>query len=85
MATSWERYAQRLGANLKRRRAHLKLTQEEAADRCGVAVRHYQKLEAGQVNLTLRTLVRVSVAMKIDLFRPFETPRSGKRGQPPSD
>jgi len=33
----------------------------------GLVTRHLQKLEAGEVNVTLRTLVRISVALGVDL------------------
>ena len=56
-----------LGAALKRRRLELGLTQEDAAHAIGIAVRHYQKLEAGEVNVTVRTLVKVHVAFHIPL------------------
>jgi transcriptional regulator with XRE-family HTH domain len=40
------------------------LTQEEVADILGMAVRHYQKIEAGELNITLRTLARVASAVR---------------------
>jgi transcriptional regulator with XRE-family HTH domain len=67
VASTWQQCAKRLGANLKKRRVSLELTQEDVAERGGIAVRHYQKLEAGEVNVTLRTLVRLSAALKAEL------------------
>lgn len=52
-----------LGAALKARRESLSLTQEEVADRLGIVPRHYQKIESGTVNVTVKTLVRLSVAL----------------------
>lgn len=60
-----------LGAALKRRRRALGLTQEDVADHLGIVPRHYQKIESGKANITLRTLVRLSDALKLpvrDLF-----------------
>jgi transcriptional regulator with XRE-family HTH domain len=59
----FERALRRLARNLKERRTALGLTQEDVADAAGVALRHYQKLESGEVNVTLRTLVRVTEAL----------------------
>lgn len=49
---------------LRERRNDLGLTQEEVADVLGMAVRHYQKIEAGELNITLRTLARVASAVR---------------------
>src|SRR5208282_1319746 len=46
-----------LAGNVRRLREELKWTQEEAAEASGIAVRHFQKIEAGGVNVTLATLV----------------------------
>jgi len=47
-------------AELRRQRG---LTQAEAAQRLGVAVKNWQRIEQGQ-NLTLHTLARVAVALE---------------------
>jgi transcriptional regulator with XRE-family HTH domain len=52
---------------LKRRRKELGMTQEDVADALGMVARQYQKIEAGETNLTLRTLVRLGLALRIDL------------------
>ncbi len=47
------------------------LTQEDVADLMGVVTRYYQKIEAGEKNLTVETLVRLSTALEVkvrDLF-----------------
>lgn len=56
-----------LSKALKDRRRALGLTQEDVADRLGMAVRQYQKIESGEVNVTVRTLVRVCGALETDL------------------
>jgi len=43
------------------------MTQEDVADALGMVARQYQKIEAGETNLTLRTLVRLGLALRIDL------------------
>lgn len=64
--------AKRLATVIKARRLMLGFSQEEAAHRSQMNTRHYQKLEAAELNVTLRTLVRVAAALRIklsDLFR----------------
>jgi transcriptional regulator with XRE-family HTH domain len=61
----------RLRKSLRARRTELGLTQEAVAELLGMVTRHYQKIESGQFNVTLETLVRVAKAldMKVkDLF-----------------
>lgn len=62
-----DRARKRVAAAIRRHRSRLGLTQEEAAHEMGLVTRHLQKLEAGEVNVTLRTLVRISVALGVDL------------------
>ncbi len=57
----------RLGRALRRERARKKWTQEVAAERAGMNPRHYQKLEEGSVNATLRTLARLASAFGLDV------------------
>lgn len=40
------------------------MTQEDVADMLGMVARQYQKIEAGQVNITLRTLTRIAKALR---------------------
>ena len=58
---------------MRRARDALGLTLEEAADRGRMNWRHWQKVEAGEVNATLRTLARLGKALDVevrDLFAP---------------
>lgn len=43
------------------------LTQEDLALSVGVGWRHLQKVEAGEVNLTLKTLSRFAAALQVDI------------------
>lgn len=63
---------QRLGARLRERRSLAEMTQEAAAARAGLDTRHLQKLEAGEVNVTLRTLWRLAEAYSVKLPVLFE-------------
>ena len=57
----------RVAANLRRIRAKLKLTQEQVAERAGLATRHVQKLEAGAVNATFKTVAALARALGVDV------------------
>lgn len=62
----------RLAASVKRERARLGWTQEEAAETAKLNIRHYQKVEDGTVNVTLRTIELLAQAFGVDvadLFR----------------
>lgn len=54
---------QQVGSNLREAREAQGLTQEHLAHLAGLATRHLQKIEAGQVNVTLRTLARLGSAL----------------------
>ena len=54
---------------VRQRRLDLQLTQEDLAAKSGLAVRHLQKIEAGEVNLTLRTLASLSAALDVKANR----------------
>ncbi|QQR81582.1 MAG: helix-turn-helix transcriptional regulator [Deltaproteobacteria bacterium] len=54
---------QRVGRNVRKARNNQKITQEQMRD-LGFNYRYYQKIEAGEVNVTLDTLVKLSRALK---------------------
>jgi transcriptional regulator with XRE-family HTH domain len=43
------------------------MTQEDVALAAGLALRHLQKIEAGQVNVTLETLSALATALRVDV------------------
>jgi transcriptional regulator with XRE-family HTH domain len=57
----------RLATGAKRERARLGWTQELAAEKAGLNIRHYQKIEEGSVNTTLKTLEALAQAFGIDI------------------
>jgi transcriptional regulator with XRE-family HTH domain len=57
----------RLAANLKRLRLEEGISQEELASSAGLVSRHVQKLEAGDVNATLKTLNALANALHVDV------------------
>ena len=56
----------RVGKAVRRHRAACCLTQEELAVRASMGWRHVQKIEAGEVNVTLRTLSKLATALSTD-------------------
>jgi len=73
----------RFARNLQKARAHRELTQERLADLSGLAVRHLQKIEAGEVNLTLLSIAAIADALGCEprdlLGRPEEFSIGKKR------
>lgn len=71
-----------LAHRLKARRIDLGLTQEELADRAGLNPRHVQKLEAGELNVTIGTLASLALALDVtitDLLEPHLLERARPR------
>lgn len=67
-----------VGARLKQLRYAAGYTQEVMANRVGSGLRNYQRLETGTINMSLRTLARLSTALDIDpqdLLFPLPQPR----------
>jgi transcriptional regulator with XRE-family HTH domain len=56
----------RFAANLRRLRHRAGLTQDQLAAKAGVATRHLQKIEAGSVNVTVRTVAALAHALEVD-------------------
>ena len=63
----YSRALKALRVALKRRRHELGLTQEDVAEAMGIVVRQYQKIEAGEMNVTLRTLTRLATVLRLPL------------------
>ncbi|MEK7214476.1 MAG: helix-turn-helix transcriptional regulator [Chloroflexota bacterium] len=64
---------QRIARRVREMRTRQHLTQEAVAAGARLAVRHLQKVEAGEVNITVRSLVRIASALDVDvseLLRP---------------
>ncbi len=57
-----------VGARVRAAREAAGLTQEDAAHRAGIDVKRWQRLEYGEVNVTVRTLVRVAAACKTEFW-----------------
>jgi transcriptional regulator with XRE-family HTH domain len=67
------------------RRRNAGLTQEQLAERLDVSIKYLQRLEAGDENLTIRSLVRISNVLDVapsQLFTPLRNARRSKPGRP---
>ena len=56
----------RIGESIKKHRIANGLTQEELANRAKIGWRHLQKIEAGEVNTTLLTLLQIATTLNVD-------------------
>jgi hypothetical protein len=56
----------RLGAKVRALRTKLGLTLKVASARAEIHWRHWQKIEAGEVNVTLQTVVRLGLSLGAD-------------------
>ncbi len=54
----------RIGANVRRERNGREITQEELAELADLHLRSLQKIEAGEINLLLTTVLRLKRALK---------------------
>jgi transcriptional regulator with XRE-family HTH domain len=51
------------GANVRRERSAKGLTQEQLAELSNISTRNLQKVEAGQLNILLTTVLRIHLAL----------------------
>ena len=65
----------RIAAQIRRLRAVRHMSQEGLAQRAGLAVRHVQKIEAGEVNVTVATLVVMAICLGVDVATLFLDPK----------
>jgi len=63
---AFEKIRYRLGLNVKKLRNAKGLTQEKLALQAEMGWRHLQKIEAGEVNVTLLTLAQLAKALGVD-------------------
>jgi DNA-binding XRE family transcriptional regulator len=71
---AYRRLLAEVGDHLRDLREERALTQEAAAERIGMAGRHLQKIEAGEVNVTLETLFRFARAYRFEVRELFGGP-----------
>jgi transcriptional regulator with XRE-family HTH domain len=77
---------QQLGGNIQRLRSKRGWTQERLAEATGFDLSYAQRVERGQVNVTLGTLVAFADALEVEpraLLRPGRAPII-RQGRPPA-
>jgi transcriptional regulator with XRE-family HTH domain len=63
-----------LARNMQRLRAAKGLSQQGAADLAGLHWRHWQKIEAGAINVTVASLAKVAAALDVNVGALFAPP-----------
>ena len=71
------RVRKELGRNIWQKRKALGLTQAETAERAGLHPRHYQKIEAGESNVSLSSIVGIAYALETTVAALFAERRAG--------
>lgn len=66
----------RLGARIRSARQARELSIEQAAERTGIHPNHLQRVETGRANVTVATLVAVSLALDVPLEQFFREKHS---------
>ncbi len=57
----------RIAGHVRSLRSSKRLTQEAVAHRAGLVLRHYQKIEAAEVNVTVDSLIKVAAVLDVDV------------------
>lgn len=65
-----------IGARLRKCRERAGLTQEQAATQSGIDYKRWQRLEGGQANPTVKTLVRAATALGITFWELVRAPKA---------
>ena len=68
-----------LGARIRELRLAQGLTLEVAAERGGMDLKHWQKIEAGTLNVTIATLVRIARGLGVEVADLFSAASSAER------
>jgi transcriptional regulator with XRE-family HTH domain len=58
----------RLAVNVRALRAKAGMSAREAAERAEIPLRQWQRVEAAEVNATLKTLARIAYALRADVL-----------------
>ena len=82
--SSTVRVLEGIGRRIGEERAVSELTQAELAEKLAISVRYLQRVEAGEENLTVDTLVKFAKVLKVAPVDFFATPTQPKprRGRP---
>jgi len=87
MAADGDRLLKSVGRRFAELRIQRRLTQAQLAERLGVSVPYVASVEAGNENLTLRSLAKLAKLLgtrPVELLRAPRTRKARKPGRPPA-
>jgi transcriptional regulator with XRE-family HTH domain len=70
--TKEEKFIKRFGENIQKLRKDKGLTQEDFSAKTDIPRTQLGRIERGQVNTTLKTMLRISKALNIDVRKLFD-------------
>lgn len=87
MVTDPDTLIQQVGRRVAELRVEAGQTQAQMAERVEVSVQYLQRVEAGQENLTLRSLAGLANVLDVEVVALLQAPRklTTRRGRPPGD
>lgn len=69
MQQQGKKYLQLIGNNIRKRRDELSISQQALADNSDVAKSTIQRIEKGEMNPSIITLINISLALECDLSK----------------
>ncbi len=63
---NYTEYLLRITQNIRKIRAHKKMTVQEVAYRCNIERSNLSRIEAGKSNLTIKTICQISAALEVN-------------------
>jgi len=60
-----------IGNNFKKERIEQRFTQEKLAEMNDIDYKYYQRIESGNVNITMKTLLKLCESLKINPLKLF--------------
>lgn len=69
MQQQGKKHLQLIGNNIRKKRNELCMSQQELADNADVAKSTIQRIEKGEMNPSILTLINISLALEIDLSK----------------
>ncbi len=68
MQKQFEVYLQNIGNNVRKARDIRGVSQQELADNCDIAKSTVQRIEKGEMNPSILTLIKISISLAVDLI-----------------
>lgn len=75
---AFRNYLRRVGHRIKAARLKCGLRQVDVEELIGISARHYQKIEAGRVNVTLETIYKLARLYQSDVDKLMPKQRSDR-------